>query len=94
MPPPVFQLGLTVTTKVVAPARICPGKGHKKIVLPLGRYRVEEIWREEEYWHVSELSDGYTYRLGAIERENPYYGMRISIWQNDLAHAVYGGEES
>ena len=94
MPPPVFQLGLTVTTKVVAPVRICLGKGHKKIVLPLGRYRVEEISRKEEYCHVSELSDGYTYRLGAIERQNPYYGMRISIWQNDLADAVYGEEES
>ena len=94
MPPPVFQPGQTVSTKVAAVARICPGKGYKKIRLPLGKYRVEEICRNEESWHVPELSNGYTYRLKAIERENPYYAKRISIWQNDLADAVYGEEES
>ena len=95
MPPPFFRLNSTVTTKVVAPARICLGKGYKKIALPVGKYHITEIPpRNEAYWHVMELSDGYTYILRAIEHGNPYYSMRISIWQNDLADAVYGAEEA
>lgn len=93
MPPPYYILGHAVTTRVAVPARICPGAGYKKIHLPPSKYRIEEVYREEKYWHVPELSDGYTYRLRVIEPANPYYGKRVSIWQNDLADAVCGEDE-
>ena len=88
MPPPLFGLGRAISTVVSAPARICLRPGYKKIGLPPGRYRIMEIWRDKDYWHCQELSDGYTYRLSCINRHNPYFGKRISIWQNDLADAL------
>ena len=94
MPPPFFRLGIVVTTKIAVPARICLKKGYRKIALPLGRYRVKAIYRNEEGWHIPELSDGYTYRLQPIDAKSAYSSQRISIWQNDLANGVYGREKS
>ncbi len=95
MPPPFLQPGVEVSTKTEVPARVClgRGRGYRKVALPVGRYRVDEIWRDEKYWHVSEKSDGYTYRIHALERQNPMYSERISIWQNDLADAIYDQED-
>ena len=94
MPPPYLQVGVLVSTKMKVPARVClgRGKGYRKVDLPISRYRVNEVWRREEFWHVPEISNGYTYRIEAIERQNPLYGMRISIWQNDLVEAIHGQE--
>lgn len=93
MPPPFFQLGKVVHTKSLAQARLCLKRGYKKIVLPPGRYCIADNYRNEELQHVPEASDGYTYRLASTERNNPYYSKRISIWQNDLADAVYCEDE-
>ena len=92
MPPPFFELGVMVATKAEVPARICLRKGYRKIELPKGRYVVSEVQRNEDFWHVPEKSDGYTYRLWAVDQQNQYWRERISIWQNDLADAVYGEE--
>jgi len=93
MPPPVYRPGITLKTKVAVPARICLKRGYKKTSLPLGQYVITEIARNEEYWHNQELSDGYTYRLKAVDKDNPLCGKRISVWQNDLNDAVVGIEE-
>lgn len=90
MSPPVYRLGITLKTKVAVPARICLKRGYKKTSLSLGQYLITEIARNEEYWHNQELSDGYTYRVKAIDRDNPLWGKRISVWQNDLNDAVKG----
>jgi hypothetical protein len=92
MAPPVYRLGTTVNTKVAVPARICLKRGYRKIALPLGSYRIVEVFRNEEGWHIPELSDGYTYRLRPVDAKSDYSGERISIWQNDLADALYGQE--
>jgi len=57
-------------------------------VLPPGKYHVTENARNEDYGHNVEYSDGYTYRLLALERQNPLCGKRLSIWQNDLYEAA------
>ena len=88
MPPPFFRLGIIVTTKIAVPARICLKKGYKRIELPQGRYRVTDVYRNEEGWHVPEMSDGYTYRLQPLDDKSAYWGKKISIWQNDLADGV------
>jgi len=88
VPPPVFQLGRHVVTTSSASARICLKRGYRKAELPPGKYRIVESYRDENYWHDQERSDGYTYRLSAVERTNALYGQRISIWQNDLVDAT------
>ena len=92
MPPPVHSKGKIITTKIPVSARVCLKRGYKKIEIPPGKYRIMEIWRNEEYWHVQEMSDGYTYRLLPLDANNPYKESRISIWQNDLNDGVYGEE--
>jgi hypothetical protein len=89
MPPPFFRPGQTVTTKSLGKGRICLRRGYRRTELPAGEYQIQEVRRDEEFYHVPEMSDGYTYRLIPTERKNPYYGKRISIWQNDLADAIY-----
>ncbi len=87
MPPPLFRLGQNVKVKNPVPARRCLMKGYKKISLPPGSYTIAEILRNEEYAHVAEMSDGYTYRL------NTNFGgvnIRVSIWQNDLIEGTDG----
>ncbi len=93
MPPPVYRPGMKLRTKVEVPARICLRRGYRKTPLPSGEYFVTDIGRNEEYWHNQELSDGYTYRLKALDKENPLYGKRISVWQNDLNDAIVGIEQ-
>jgi hypothetical protein len=93
MPPPVYRLGITLRTKVEVSARICLRRGYKKISLSPGQYIVTNTTRNEEYWHNQELSDGYTYRIKAVDSCNPLFGKRISVWQNDLNTAVMGIEE-
>ena len=88
MPPPLLNLGNRIHTRSLATARLCLGRGYKRIQLPPGAYHVGEIWRNDKYWHNEEMSDGYTYRLEALDRGNPYFGARISIWQNDLAETM------
>ncbi len=88
MPPPFFRLGIIVTTKIAVPARVCLKKGYRKIALAPGRYLINEVYRNEEGWHIPELSDGYTYRLQPIDAKSDYSGKRISIWQNDLATGI------
>jgi hypothetical protein len=55
------------------------------------KYR--EIWRDMRYLHDYEKSDGYTYRLRAEDKNNPLYGKRLSIWQDDLIRAIEGIEK-
>lgn len=107
MPPPIYRLLQIITTKITVPARVCNvkdkgrspwfefnrGRGHCKVALPIGRYEIREVWRDMRYYHEIEYSDGYTYRLQAEDKDNPLYGKRISIWQNDLYDAVEGIEE-
>jgi len=93
MPPPFYRLGIKLRTQVEVSARICLKRGYEKTSLSLGQYLVTEIARNEKYWHVQELSDGYTYRLKALDKDNPLYGKRISVWQNDLVNSVAGVEE-
>ena len=107
MPPPYYNLLQTVTTKVAVPARVCQvkredtlpwydfnwGRGYHKISLPIGCYEIREVWRDLRYYHDPEHSDGYTYRLRPIDRDNPLFGKRISVWQNDLDDAIEGFEE-
>ncbi len=88
MPPPVYRPGIVVKTKVAVPARICLKRGCKKTSLSPGQYSITEIARNEEYWHNQGLSDGYTYRLRAVDKDNPLRDKRISVWQNDLNDAV------
>jgi len=108
MPPPIYRLLAKVTTKITVPARVCNvkdksrspwfefnhGRGYRKVSLPIGRYEIRESSREMYYYHEIEYCDGYTYRLMAEDRDNPLYGKRISIWQNDLYDAVEGIEKS
>ena len=93
MPPPVYRPGMKLRTKVEVPARICLKRGYNKTSLSLGQYVITEIARNEAYWHNQELSGGYTYRLKALDKENPLYGKRISVWQNDLNEAIVGIEQ-
>ena len=93
MPPPVYRLGIVVKTKAAVPARICLKRGYKKASLSPEKYSITKIARNEEYSHNQELSDGYTYRLKAVDKDNPLYYSRISVWQNDLNDAVMGIEE-
>jgi len=93
MPPPVYNPGTKLETKVAVPARICLSKGYKKTLLPPGQYSITAIARNEEYWHDQELSDGYTYRLEVIGKDNPLNSKRISILQNDLNSAILGIED-
>jgi hypothetical protein len=107
MPPPIYSLGIIIKTKVIVSARVCKlknekfspwsdfniGKGYWKILLPIGHYEIRETSRDVRYYHDPEHSDGYTYRLRAIEKENPLYDKRISIWQNGLFNAIEGTEE-
>jgi len=93
MPPPFYRLGIKLRTKVEVPARICLKRGYKKTSLSPGQYSITEIARNEEFWHNQELSDGYTYRLNAVDKDNPLRNKRISVWQNDLNDAVFGIEE-
>lgn len=93
MAQPFFQLGVIVSTKMLVPARVIVGRGrYKKVALPQGKHRVNGIDQDPEYWGFAE-SNGITYRIYAIEHQNPMYGKRISIWQNDLAEAVYGRQD-
>ncbi len=93
MPPPLIPLGKTVVITTEIPVRLCLGKSFKKVKVPPGSYKIIEIWRDENFWHVSEMSDGYTYRIQAENRKNPYYGKRISVWQNDLCDGLAIEEE-
>jgi len=88
MAPPFFALGEVVITKDEVHGRLCLGKGYRKITLPPGKYTVLENSRNENYWHIAELSDGYTYRIMTADIKNPYRGKRISVWQNDLAYGL------
>lgn len=104
MPPPIYQLGQTVTTNATVPARVCNikekiispwhaielGRGYHKVTLPIGHYEIREVWRDVRYYHDLEHSDGYTYRLRALGKENPLYNRRVSVWQNDLYDAIEG----
>ena len=63
MPQPFVQPGKVVCTRSSGEARLCLKSFYKKIELPPGTYRIEEVRRKEEYWHIPEASDGYTYRL-------------------------------
>ncbi len=107
MPPPYYDPMQSVATGIVVPARVCRvrrdnlspwsslnlRKGHRMVSLPVGQYEIMEIWRDRRYYHDIEHSDGCTYRLRAEDRDNPVYGMRVSVWQNDLYDAVEGLEE-
>jgi len=88
MPPPVFRFGQIVIARSPVPARLCSGSGWRAIELAPATYRIIEISRREAFRHDSENSDGYTYRLAA--RNGPLRKLRISVWQNDLADAVWG----
>lgn len=88
MPPPVFQLGTVIQTKTEVPARLCTKRGgYRKVNLPIGRYRIIEDSRDENFWHDQDYSDGYTYRMHTLDPTSPLKGKRISIWQNDLIAA-------
>lgn len=107
MAPPIYQLSLTIVTKVEVPTRVSNvkrngespwyefnrAKGYRKVSLPVGRYETREIWRDLRYYHDVEHSDGYTYRLRALDKDNILYGSRISVWQDDLRDAIEGVEE-
>ena len=86
MPPPLFRPGEKVVLKCPAKARLClKPRGWKRAELPPGEYVIQEIYRDEEGWHVPEMSDGYTYRIVATINGKRY---RFSIWQNDLIEAM------
>lgn len=57
MPPPVFRPGEIINTVASVPARLCLRRGYKRTCLPGST----EVCRNEEYWHIPEYSDGYTY---------------------------------
>jgi len=88
MPQPIFRLGRIVETVVEVPARVCgPRKrGWKSIMLPVGIYRIVENWRDMQYYHDQEYSDGYTYRLRSLTDRQL---RRVSVWQNDLYEAIH-----
>jgi len=90
MPPPVFNIGESLIARSPFPARKCLKKGYKKITMPPGKYTIAEIYRNEEYAHVPDMSDGYTYRFYAnFEGERT----RFSAWQNDLIEAYMNNSD-
>ena len=90
MAPPVFQPGRVVQTRDEVDARVCTRRGgYRNVELPPGRYRVTQCHRDMDHWHDQEYSDGYTYRLAALDADSSLRGKRISIWQNDLADACW-----
>lgn len=81
-----LQLFINDFIKGPIAARIClPNGGYRKIELPSGTYLITEIWRDDNFRHDPEKSDGYTYRLAAEIHEK---NQRISVWQNDLIEGV------
>jgi len=88
MAPPFFKMGRKIVIKDEVPSRLCLRKGYKRIMLPPGRYTILDVRRNEEFWHIAELSDGYTYRIMTADSNNPYRGKRISVWQNDLGNGL------
>jgi len=87
MPPPIYSFFKTVTTVIEVPARICNpkdpkrgvwwrdnhGRGFHKVSLPTGKYEIKEVARDMNYYHEIENSDGYTYRIMAKDKDNPFY---------------------
>ncbi len=88
MAPPMFTLNKTIVIKSEVPGRLCLGKSFKKVKVPPGSYKIIEIWRDENFWHMPEMSDGYTYRILTMDLENPYGRKLISVWQNDLCESL------
>jgi hypothetical protein len=88
MAPPFYRLGQVVETRNPTKGRLCLKKGWKPIELPPGKYLIYEIQRNEEYWHIQEMSDGYTYRLKPLAKNSPLNNKPLSIWQNDLLDGI------
>jgi len=90
MPPPIFEPGKSLIARSPFPARKCLKKGYKKITMPQDKYTIAEDSRNEEYAHVPDMSDGYTYRFYAnFEGERT----RFSVWQNDLIEAFMNNSD-
>ena len=88
MPPPIFRPGSPVVVVTPTEARICLRQGgYRRTMLPPGTYQIVEIHRNPKYWHMQDLSDGYTYRIDA---EIAGAEQRVSVWQNDLLGGVHG----
>ncbi len=66
--------------------QLCLGKGFRKIKLPRGIYKILEFRQNKVDLVMPE--NGYTYRIIAINKGNPYCGKRIAVWSRDLNEAT------
>jgi hypothetical protein len=82
----LYPPGEELWTREEMPGRLCLGKGFRKIKLPRGIYKILEFRQNKVDWHCPE--DGYTYRIIAVNKGNPYCGKRISVWSRDLFNAT------